>query len=165
MSGFYYHVTPPLLSAGSVIENGNFGSILEKYSQGFGDMALLYREEVFEFMRKEQYPDKPSRFKSIFLLDGIENAVAYRDFNAKNQNIYKVKIIDSSKQIHKGCWCPPFPAGYYRQYCFDFAKMYWESKIEMINIRLNDSDIMPVSVLPVELIVESPVEVLERVGV
>ena len=38
MSGFYYHVTPPLLSAGSVIENGNFGRILGAVSKKAGHL-------------------------------------------------------------------------------------------------------------------------------
>ncbi|WP_150116072.1 DUF2441 domain-containing protein [Desulfovibrio fairfieldensis] len=156
----YYHVTHPLIGAGSVIENGNFGRLLEKYMPGFGDISTLYREEILELIRKEQYPEKPSRFNSIFLLDTLENAVIYRNFNAKNQNIYKVKVIDPEKPTHKGFWCPPFPIGNYRQYCFEYAKIYWKGEIKRINI-MNDNINTPV--IPVEVIVESAVRVVARI--
>jgi hypothetical protein len=157
----YYHVTQPLLAAGSIIENGNFGRILDKYAPGFGDVVTLYREEVLEAIRKEQFPDKPSRFHSIFLLDTLENAVCYRDHNAQHQNIYTVEIVDTDKAIHKGFWCPPFPIGNYRHYCFEYAKRYWNGEIERISIRKNNGKCT--SVMPVELIIESPVKVLERI--
>lgn len=160
MSESYYHITQPLLATGSVIENGNFGRLLEKYNREFGNLEILYREEVLEFIRKEKYPAKPSRFKSIFLLDSIENAFKYKEVNAPNQNIYKVKILDSTKPTHKGFWCPNFPPSNYRQYNFEYADKYWKSEIEPINISCKDNII---SVIPTEIIIESSVRILERI--
>lgn len=159
----YYHVTSPLLSTGSIIENGNFGRLLEKYNKEFGDISTLYREEVMESVRKDQYSHKPSRFNSVFLLDSLKNATHYRDFNARNQNIYKVKIVESQKEIHRGFWCPPFPMGNYRQYCFEYATRYWAGSVENVIINTNANTRILVS--PVELIVESPIEILERLDV
>lgn len=68
----FFHLSEALLSPGSIIENGNFGRMLNRYlPNGRYDLTILYREEVFELVRSRDYADKPSRFKSIFLLKNM----------------------------------------------------------------------------------------------
>lgn len=154
----YFHLSVTLLSPGSIIENGNFGRMLDAYlPNGKFDISLLYREEVIEFVRRTEYADKPSRFKSIFLLKNIEEAQQYMMFNAQFHNMYEVEIVDPSKPLHEGPWCPEFPfGGALRKYAYDYASVYWKGEIHSVTIQ-------GVQVFPREIIVESPVRVLKRV--
>lgn len=154
----YFHLSQALLAPGSVIENGNFGRMLDRYTPGGEfDISLLYREEVFEFIRLTKYADKPSRLLSIFLLKNLEEAFQYMMFNAKNHNLYEVEIIDTSKPVHEGAWCPPFPfGGSLRKYTYDYASLYWSGSILSVTTQ-------ETTVFPREIIVESPVRVLRRI--
>ena len=156
--GTYFHLSVALLSPGSIIENGNSGRMLESYlPNGKFDISLLYREEVLEFVRRTEYVDKPSRFKSIFLLKNMEEAKQYMMSNAQFHNMYEVEIVDSSKPLHEGIWCPDFPVGgALRKYAYDYASVYWKGEIRPLTIQ-------GVPVFPREIIVESPVRVLRRV--
>jgi hypothetical protein len=156
---YYYHVTHPLLHIGSIIDNGNFGRLLEKYDEHFGDPKILYREEVLELVRKEKYPNKPSRLYSIFLCSSHSVALDYCNIYMQNSNIYKVEIIDCTKQTHSGFWCPPFPKGYLRSYAYSFAENYWKGIIDKICI---ESYMGKKYITPEEIIVESPVRIIER---
>ena len=155
----FFHLSLALLSPGSIIENGNFGRMLNRYlPNGRFDLALLYREEVFELVRRRDYSDKPSRFKSIFLLKNMKEALQYMEYNAPDHNMYEVEIVDTSKPLHEGPWTPVFPfGGALRKYASDFASVYWQGKILPVKLERG-------LVFPREVIVESPVKVLRRVS-
>ena len=99
----FYHYSPILLKEGSVIEPGNFGRICQLGS------SLKRREEFVETIRKEHFNTKPSRLKSIFLLQSIDDAYKYRRHqNMVNNKIdwnilYKVQPVEEIKIYHVGC--------------------------------------------------------------
>lgn len=60
MTNTLYHVSPILLGVGSIIEKGNWGRIIKKYTDKNAN-SVLFREIILEMIRSEHYPDKPSR--------------------------------------------------------------------------------------------------------
>ena len=73
-------------------------------TQGFGNAWLQYREDIFEKVRLERFPDKPSRLESVFL---CENEADMRNFVTETSRgldvLYEVEIVDPSKPQHRGC--------------------------------------------------------------
>jgi hypothetical protein len=64
----YFYCCSLPLEAGSVIRPGNWGRILRTYTpQSSRDAWLLARELVWELVRLQRFPAKPSRFEGIFL--------------------------------------------------------------------------------------------------
>jgi len=62
MTDTYYHCAPIALSAGSIIQPGNWGRIIRQYlSSDGGTFAVGFRERILEDIRAMHYPEKPSR--------------------------------------------------------------------------------------------------------
>lgn len=99
----FFHVAPILMNEGSVILPGNWGRILRLYVPGQGN-EVLYRESVIEQIRQEEFPDKPSRFDSIFLLESEYDAINYRNQNNRFGIVYEVIVDTSGKQLHRGSY-------------------------------------------------------------
>lgn len=99
----YFHVAPNLLGVGSVILPGNWGRVLRQYGPGQGN-EVLYRESIVEYIRQQEFPDKPSRFDSIFLLESLDEAILYRNLNARTSVIYEVSVETTNKKMHRGSY-------------------------------------------------------------
>ena len=71
---------------------------------GFGNAWIKYREDVFEKIRSDEFPDKPSRLKSIFLCESQE---ALKQFLADTKRAvdlaYEVSLLDPQEPVHRGC--------------------------------------------------------------
>jgi hypothetical protein len=93
------------LAPGSVVNPGNWGRMIRKYSNGvFGDPWILLREEIFEHVRQSQFPTKPSRFEGIFLCETKDQLVQFLQENNRHlELVYEVELIDVAPAIHKGC--------------------------------------------------------------
>jgi len=101
----YYFACSYPLEPGSIVLPGNWGRILGMYStSGFGNAWIQYREDVFEKIRQDEFPDKPSRVTSIFLCDTEQ---ALRDFMQQTGRLidlpYAVSLVDPEEPIHRGC--------------------------------------------------------------
>ncbi|MEK9285307.1 hypothetical protein MTR72_37835 [Bradyrhizobium sp. ISRA442] len=59
----YFHLAPILLSAGSIIEPGNFGRILRLVGPSH---PLHRREMAYEAVRQGSFTDRPSRLECLF---------------------------------------------------------------------------------------------------
>ena len=71
---------------------------------GFGNAWIQYREDVFERVRLDEFPNLPSRLKSIFLFESVD---LLREFllvtNRFMEITYEVSLIDADEPVHRGC--------------------------------------------------------------
>ena len=95
----FFHVAPILLGPGSVILSGNWGRILRAYTQ---TNDVLFREYVLEEVRKSSYPDKPSRFSAIFLVETMEEALWFKNNLANTSLVYEVEAETEGIVVHRG---------------------------------------------------------------
>jgi hypothetical protein len=121
----FFHVAPILLGPGSVILPGNWGRILRTYLQA---NDVLFREHVLEEVRKSKYPEKPSRFSAIFLLETMEEALWFKNNLANTSLVYEVEAETKDAVIHRGNYTKVGPV---KQPMLDsmpkYAEEYWSS--------------------------------------
>lgn len=100
-----YHLAPLRLGAGSVIEPGNFGRLLGRYTpsekRAFGNAWMLARELIFDQARPRQ---APSRLSCCFVLPTARDVECYRKFVDPNfqQVLHEIAIADESQAQHRG---------------------------------------------------------------
>ncbi|MBB3315089.1 hypothetical protein FHT77_000931 [Rhizobium sp. BK181] len=129
-----YHYAPVRLSAGSIIEPGNWGRVLKRYNMnGFGNPWLIARELIFETARLQLFPDKPSRLSSCFALLTLEEATAYQAANDPNyiSVLHEVELVEEEASQHTGAlvhlnW-PANGMAFVDQTRLNAAK-YWEAE-------------------------------------
>ncbi|MDI1361419.1 hypothetical protein [Methylotenera sp.] len=101
MATSYFHLCPIMLTSGSIIEPGNFGRVIETYRpNSIGPLAV--RELTFEVARLKNFPDKPSRFNSIFLFPTLQHAQAQLFRFDISSLIYEVELTNPSQNLFHG---------------------------------------------------------------
>lgn len=103
-SKYYFGCSYPL-EAGSVVLPGNWGRIVGMYNtSGFGNAWIQFREDVFEKIRQDEYPQKPSRLKSIFLCESQESLQKFLQITGRGLDLmYVVTLLDADEPLHRGC--------------------------------------------------------------
>lgn len=103
MTTYFYCYSVPL-EDGSIIKPGNWGRILKKYTpQNTPNSWSLVRELIYENVRKELFPNKPSRFSSIFLCPTEDEIRKFRIAHNRHLDIvYEVEIVDDNQPLHIG---------------------------------------------------------------
>lgn len=85
----FFHVTQIQLAPRSIILPGNWGRILRLYNRSnVGE--VLYREKSLEDIRRLEFPNKPSRLNSVFMLETVEEARHFRDQTNSFALIYRL---------------------------------------------------------------------------
>lgn len=103
-----YFLSSLSLAPGSVVQPGNWGRIIERYEtpsssrQTFGSLNLIARELVFENLRLEVYPDKPSRLRAAFCCPSLADMQQYRPKTDPFgfQIVYEVQLVDPAQPTH-----------------------------------------------------------------
>lgn len=97
----YFHFAPLRLGPGSIIEPGNWGRLIKRYSIADGAPWLLARELIFEQLRPE---GKPARMSGCFALTTRIEADAYRAAVDPNYQsvLHEVDIVDATRPVHVG---------------------------------------------------------------
>lgn len=159
----YYHINHKNLNVGDTIKAGSMGEIIRNnyiLHDTNTQQPLVWRmfqEQTFELIRINEFPLKPSRYKSIYLFTSLEDAQKFIDQDKRDgTNIYSVKLLDESKEVHAASMKlyeriplnrPTFPA------IEEQARQYWKG--------VNNID--PVSEFKAELLTESDVIVIETI--
>ena len=167
-----FHVAPIPLGVGSVIEPGNFGRCIQLHPIG---SFMAHREVVYEHTRQNEYPGKPSRLKSTFLLPTESEAIQYRDSIAPTNIVYEVEILDPNAKSHFtyidlvcGAKNPPEPTSRLHSY----AQNYWMSLEPFVAITADPlamaepSIAMGTGLQPRlrEFLIESPIRIVRRLS-
>ena len=94
----YFHLAPILLAPSSIIAPGNFGRSIKLQ----GAAHPLYRHEmVYEEVRQQLFPDRPSRLACLFCLPTLEEAEQYRMHirGYETSIIYEVESTEGQPHI------------------------------------------------------------------
>lgn len=104
MNKYYFCASLPLES-GSIVNPGNWGRMIMKYSiSKIGNPWVLLRELAYEEIRKEHYPGKPSRLDSLFLCQSEQDLRTFMQRYERLFDIaYEVELLDPALPSHVGC--------------------------------------------------------------
>jgi hypothetical protein len=64
----------------------------------------LLRETIFERIRLEEYPNRPSRFRSIFVCSHLESAEEFKKVGRRFDILYEVEPSDMSSNLFEADW-------------------------------------------------------------
>ncbi len=103
LSKDFYHVADRPYTLGELKPPGTYGQSIE------ADELMTPQDDPLgeylrEKIRKEFYPEKPSRFKSVFVFETQVDAEVYRAQCQKKGAIYRVKFTDQHVTFHQVCW-------------------------------------------------------------
>ena len=134
----YYHFASCKLAPGSVVLPGNWGRMLRKCnypapnSQYFGNPWVLARELLFDIIRMNHFPDRPSRLECAFCCPSIEDARAYQNGSGVDpfcmSLLHRVELVDPSLPGHTAfikCTNWPSPNTSFLNVLQQQAKAYW----------------------------------------
>jgi hypothetical protein len=103
----YYYACSYPLGSGTVVEKGNWGRILRLERIRAGDpitMQRLLRETVFEKVRLQQYPNRPSRFNCSFACPTPESVNRFVSGSRSYDLLYEVEFTDSCASQFETDW-------------------------------------------------------------
>ena len=106
----YFYCSPEPLDVGSVVDPGEWRRILRTYNhQIFSDAwTVLVGELVYEIVRRELFPTKPSRFHCLFLCTSEDGLLDFRAAYGRARDIgYEVELVNPQAQSHLGDWTLP----------------------------------------------------------
>ena len=84
------------------------------------------REIIYEEVRKEHYPYRPSRFDSIFLCPNLETAKLFGERHRKDATLYEVEIIDTAAKQFIANWNMMAPKTCSYSDVITYAHDYWK---------------------------------------
>lgn len=134
----YFHSAPMLLDNGSIVQPGNWGRILNSYTQNQGNAWMLAREFIFESVRASEFPALPGRLSSAFVFESLEHANQYRNNFSPWGMLYEVELVEPSALLHRGGFnlvtFPP-PVTEFVPVTAQFARSYWRGEnIEVVEL-------------------------------
>jgi hypothetical protein len=97
----YYHSAPLLLEVGAIIHPGNWGRILNCYTQQQGNPWLLAREFIFESIRVAEFPHLPSRLSCAFVFENLDQANQYKANFSRWNPLYEVELVSPDATAHR----------------------------------------------------------------
>jgi hypothetical protein len=117
----HFHCTSSPLGIGSIIEPGNWGRIIANFGWKH---ACANREVTLEYVRQTEFTDKPSRLRSVFLLDDETEARFYAASDGRGTTMipYEVEVLNQSAPIHNADWRHVNPEG---PLDMEWARNYW----------------------------------------
>jgi len=115
-----YHFATVSLGDGSIILPGNWWRIIE----GIGPNHNLHmRECVLEFIRANEFPEKPSRQRSAFFCDRLEDVRQFSSLQPIPGIIYAVEAVEPDAPSHVGYFnCLP-PLANFEPH--ELSRQYW----------------------------------------
>ena len=97
----YFHSAPLLLEPGAIIHPGNWGRILNCYTQQQGNPWILAREFAFESIRVSEHPELPSRLSCAFAFETLEHANQYKSNFSAWSPLYEIAQASTSLRFRR----------------------------------------------------------------
>lgn len=128
MSSYFFACSYPL-EPGSIVKPGNWGRMIKSYTPQSGAPWILIREMAYEEIREKEFPEKPSRFESIFLCSSSEGVKKFIAESGRQFDIpYEVELVDPSALSHEGCLNnPSISNGDNYTTLMEKARSYWST--------------------------------------
>lgn len=131
MSEAYFHVAALALGTESIIQPGNWGRIIRRYTQNNLNWAIAIRELTFESVRLAEYPQKPSRLKAAFVFEDAETARTHIQTQSIHGVIHRVELADDAAPTHRADYKLldfPDPTTPLIPWCEESSRKYWRSE-------------------------------------
>ena len=101
----YFYCCPQRLDVGSFVDPGEWGRILRTYDhQTFSNTwIILVRELVYEHVRREQFPTKPSRLDCLLLCMSEDDLSEFHAASGRRLDYrYEVELVNPLARGHLG---------------------------------------------------------------
>lgn len=147
----YYHSAPLLLEVDAIIRPGNWGRILNCYTQNTGNPWMLAREFVFESVRLAEFSNLPSRLSCAFVFDNLEHANIHKHNFSPWNLLYEVELVSPETPKHRaGFNLFNFPETELKfvPFSIDMARKYWRGE------EIEVAEVLTVSSLRVKTIID-----------
>ena len=92
-----YHCSPSWLEPESIIRPGNYGRILRMMG---ANHTFWLREQFLEFIRAQEFPDKPSRLTSAFICEQLDAIGYFKEQNFATGIVYEVELVNPCANRH-----------------------------------------------------------------
>lgn len=151
MAATYFYCFSLTLGVGSIVLPGNWGRMFLHYTpQKSPNPWTITREYIYELVRLQSFPDKPSRLKASFLCFTEQDMHEFRAQNDRPQDVgYEVELLNPDAPSHIGDWNIPTMTPNDNLVVFHSkAQMYWEG----------------VSPIKPELVTMSPFRIVRVIG-
>jgi hypothetical protein len=125
----YFYCCSLPLEVGSVVRPGNWGRIIRTYTpQSSPNPWLLTRELIYEMVRIQSFPQKPSRFDCLFLCLNECDLTEFRTTTNRHLDLgYEVELVNPQAQNHLGDWTLPNMQNTDNLTVFENrANLYWQ---------------------------------------
>lgn len=143
----YYYACSYSLAPGSVIQRGNWGRICRLES--IENNTHLLKEVIFENVRLQEYPDRPSRFEIVFLCPNLDSLLNFvRITNRSYDLLYEVELVDPSAKGFETNWSLLPPNRVTMAAVEEAARRYWDPQDVDDNVK--------------EVLVESDIRIIRR---
>jgi len=148
----FFHAVSLPLAPGSVIEPGNWGRMLKNYMAKQDDGTLL-RKTLFEQVRCQDFPDRPSRLNGIFLGETAKGLFNFLYECGRIHDIaYEVTLEQENARPFRTCYGLPTPDRPLLDALNKQARRYWQGENEdSLETRI-------------EMLTTSPVRMVRRIG-
>lgn len=94
-----------------------------------GTNNKIHREYALEEIRKNKYPDKPSRLTSAYVCPTIEEMIKFWQETNQSGIIYEVEFVEPDPAFHFGDWKKINPDGdLWLENINQIANDYWQGK-------------------------------------
>jgi hypothetical protein len=91
----YYHVSRRELRLNTILTTGVYGERIRRPDFVENHYATHLKEEIFEAIRKSEYPNRPSRTTSAFLWQDLATAQAFYANQGRYQHyLYAVEVLE-----------------------------------------------------------------------
>jgi len=108
----FFHAAYVPLAPGSVIEPGSYGRMLNLYRRGNDNLYTLLRETIFEQVRCQDFPHRPSRLNCVFLCRTEDELRIFMQDNHTTDIPYEVTLEHNDATVFYTCYdLPDIPAG------------------------------------------------------
>lgn len=123
----FFHISPTMLSPGSIILPGNWGRVFKTIPFEKINSGTFIRESTFELIRSLEFKDKPSRLNALFAFDDIECARQFINETGRHAEIlYRISVETYGVPMHRGSLRMGYNngCGFY-DHALDKAREYW----------------------------------------
>ncbi|WP_217636279.1 hypothetical protein [Variovorax sp. OV700] len=108
MAADYFHVSDMIHAPGGIHAAGRYGGTV--FSASAEEIAEdPHGEHLRERVRAEKFVNKPSRFKSSFVLESLKEALSFREAAGRRGAIYRVRFVNPDAAAHKVCYSAKTP--------------------------------------------------------
>lgn len=95
VQNIFYHCAPIKLGAGSIIEAGNWGRLVEMHDWAdAGNVQRDFAELAMEYGRRTLQPNAPSRLNCVFCLEDEDSARNYMAQFARLSVLHQVEPVE-----------------------------------------------------------------------